>query len=407
MKSKNNITLVLSLIYFFDFAGLFLVLPIFAPVLLKSTGVLLSFDSSSFLRTLIFGALISTYGVAQFMSAPFLGSLSDTLGRKKILLWGLIIGFIGYILCGLSFDLNNLALLFIGRFLVGIASANTAVLHAYIADICAPAERPVYLGFLTAGGMLGMVVGPLMGGFFTEKSIASWFTLATPFWLVAFFFAILIGVLAFVQEQRSIEKKSFSPLEGFYNIIDALRRKNLRYILAIFFLFLLSTEGFFVAFPLYAVDEFGISRGVLGHIIALGGFMATLSVLLLNKFLSKKFSSSTLLIGLFIGLILSYLLVLIPDTQKGLYIPYALWGLIAILIWIHLLALALAHATDETQGKIMGVAQSLLSLSILLGPLLIGFFGSFHFSFGIWFCFFCALLSALLFIRKKNAFSSQ
>ena len=393
MDKKRLLIILFSIIYFIDFTGLFLVLPIFSPIFLNPTGILLPFYASQFIRTFVVGSLVATYGVAQFIAGPIIGELSDQYGRKKLLMCGLYIGLAGYIVCALSFTFNMLFLLYIGRILVGIASANAAILNAATSDISTEKDRAINLGYITGAAILGMAIGPLIGGILSEKSIAPWFGLSTPFWVIGFVFVCLILLMRIYEDTGEYKKREFHPLKGFVNIIDCFKQKNLSAVLLFTFFFVLSTESLFVAFPIFAVKKFATTQTQLGHIISIGGVMAALSATLINKRLSKRYSSEKIFKVALILLFITYFIFFAPSFEWGLYIPYALFGLTSLLVWNHSINMCASIATDETRGKVLGVTHSLLSLSIIIGPLIIGSLSYAHYNIAILICALFAIIS--------------
>src|SRR3989338_1245850 len=112
MGIKIRTILILAWIYFFEFAGIFFVLPIFAPVLLNPKGIFLPVEATHLTRTMTLGSLIAIEGLSQFFSGPILGDLSDHIGRKKVIFFGLCVGILAYLCSGLSFTFNHIWLLF-------------------------------------------------------------------------------------------------------------------------------------------------------------------------------------------------------------------------------------------------------------------------------------------------------
>ena len=108
-----------------------------------------------------YGVVTFVFGFANFFASPVLGTLSDSYGRRPVLL----IGFCGL---ALSFLLTALAtslwMLIVTRLVSGAMQANMSVSNAYVADITPPEERARRFGMLGAMFGLGFILGPVMGG---------------------------------------------------------------------------------------------------------------------------------------------------------------------------------------------------------------------------------------------------
>src|SRR3990167_145469 len=113
-------TLILT--FFLDNIGLFMVLPIYAPLLLDPNSTLLAPGVPEEWRTILIGSLVAIYGVGQLFGGPILGELSDQFGRKKILLSGLACLMVGNLFATYSLTTHQLWGLFVGRLLTGFAS---------------------------------------------------------------------------------------------------------------------------------------------------------------------------------------------------------------------------------------------------------------------------------------------
>src|SRR4249919_429751 len=114
------------------------------PVLPHIVG---QFTHSNDEQTLAFLAVTLTFGIANFVSSPILGALSDRFGRRPVLL----LGFAGL---ALSFFVTAAAtalwMLVAVRLVSGAMQANVAVANAYVSDITPPEERARRFGMLGA-----------------------------------------------------------------------------------------------------------------------------------------------------------------------------------------------------------------------------------------------------------------
>lgn len=136
MEKRKRTLLTVFLIVFIDLMGFGVVIP-----LMPLYGDLYHPSPT------VFGLLMATYSLMQFIFAPILGRFSDHYGRKPILLISLAGTVTGYILFGLQ---DTLLLLFVARAVNGIAGGNVATAQAVIADVTKPDERARGMGLIGA-----------------------------------------------------------------------------------------------------------------------------------------------------------------------------------------------------------------------------------------------------------------
>ena len=135
------------------------------------------------------GLLISTSAFLELLFGPIWGSVSDRVGRKPILLLGLL----GYSLSSLLFGLSTkLWMLFASRALSGIlSSATSSTALAYISDSTSERDRGGGMGALGAAIGLGLILGPAAGGWMGGSSLALPFFIAAGSSLLALLLAAL------------------------------------------------------------------------------------------------------------------------------------------------------------------------------------------------------------------------
>ncbi|MBX9685969.1 MAG: MFS transporter, partial [Candidatus Obscuribacterales bacterium] len=107
------------------------------------------------------GYLVMSYSLMQFFMTPFWGRLSDSVGRRPIMLVSLATSAIGYAIWGLA---GSLMMLFASRLIAGLGNANIAVAQAYISDVTKPEDRAKGMGLIGAAFGLGFTLGPAIGG---------------------------------------------------------------------------------------------------------------------------------------------------------------------------------------------------------------------------------------------------
>lgn len=128
--------------------------------------------------------LFSSYLLAQAVSTPLAGRLSDILGRKKLILAGVGLFLVGSVLCGAAWSMGALIA---GRVLQGLGAGTVMpVSQTIAADIYTLEERAKVQGYLASVWAVSSVVGPTLGGVFSEFLSWQWiFWINIPLCLVA------------------------------------------------------------------------------------------------------------------------------------------------------------------------------------------------------------------------------
>ena len=148
--------LVLFLVTMIDMIGFGIVIP-FLTYLVED----LTPDNQIANIGLWVGLLMTSYSAAQFLFSPFWGSLSDRIGRRPVLMVGLVGNTVFFTMFGLA---NSLVLALIARFLAGVFNGNLAVARAYIGDVSNSQQLATRMGIIGAAFGLGFTFGPFIGG---------------------------------------------------------------------------------------------------------------------------------------------------------------------------------------------------------------------------------------------------
>ena len=151
-----------------------LAMGIIIPVLPKLVVDFVRGDTQEAAR--IFGLFGTAFALMQFLFAPLQGILSDSFGRRPVILISNFGVGLDYVLMAMA---PTLGWLFAGRVISGIASASIATAYAYVADVTPVDRRAARFGLLGAAFGAGFVLGPALGGW--AGSISP----RLPFWIAA------------------------------------------------------------------------------------------------------------------------------------------------------------------------------------------------------------------------------
>jgi MFS family permease len=140
---------VLMITAFIDMVGTLMIIPLL-PFYAKEFGA----------NGLVVGLLVSSFAIAQLISAPMWGRFSDRYGRRPALMVGLGASAIAYVIFAYS---GTLWLLFLSRLVQGSGGGTVSVIQAYVADALKPEDRAKGLGWLSAATNAGVALGPVLG----------------------------------------------------------------------------------------------------------------------------------------------------------------------------------------------------------------------------------------------------
>jgi multidrug resistance protein len=187
--------LVLMVTAFIDMVGTLMIIPLM-PFYAKSFGA----------NGLMVGLLVSSFSIAQLLSAPIWGRFSDRYGRRPALIVGMTASAIAYVVFAYA---DSLWLLFLSRLVQGSGGGTVSVIQAYVADAVKPEERAKGLGWLSAATNAGVALGPVLGSASMTRfgSHAPGLLAATLCVLnIAFAFKFLVESRDMVEARSSVNK---------------------------------------------------------------------------------------------------------------------------------------------------------------------------------------------------------
>ena len=352
--------------------------------------------------------LMASYSLMQLIFSPILGRISDIYGRKKILVLCLIGSAISYFLLYFA---TNFALVLFARSVAGLFGSTTAIANAYVTETTSSANRSKGMGLIGAAFGLGLVFGPVIGGYFGGGDINN-IDYKTPFFF-AFLVAIISCILAYFiliePKKRNKQFISINFLDSFKDLIDLFKIPALLFLIILSFLITFSFAGFETTFALWTERAMNWASRQTGYAFTFTAlFVALIQGVFIGK-LTKKFGELKLLItSCFLMLVGLFFITL--SAQNLFYLTIAL-GILGISVGLgnpSLNSLLSKNLNKGIIGASFGVVQSVGSLARILSPLAMGnlfyFFGkNSPYNFGAFLMFISLLIFFYyFFILKKS-----
>jgi DHA1 family tetracycline resistance protein-like MFS transporter len=312
------------------------------------------------------GWLVGIFSLAQFFFGPIWGKVSDRVGRKPVLLFGLLGTVAGYMLMGLA---HSVLMLFVARLIDGISGANISAAQAYLADISTPENRAKAMGLLGAAFGMGFVFGPALGGWASVTfNYAAPMFIAAGLALVNFFFVMFCLPESHQPEARGKQRESIFP-----HLFDHVERRIYAWSLASYFLVIVGFSMMTAIFALLLLHRFGLDALHTGYILAGIGILGVIIQGGLIGRLVKRFGEGPLAFVGAVCMCIGLCGLAISPGMKWMFAATAVVGIGNSLLMPTLAALASRSAEAGWQGRALGVMQSSGSLARWVGPMMAGF----------------------------------
>ncbi|MHA7583320.1 MFS transporter [Paenibacillus vandeheii] len=361
LTRNRGALLLLMFNIFLVFTGIGLVVPIMPAYmdLLHITGFTV-------------GLLVAAFSFTQFLFSPIAGRWSDILGRKKIIVGGMLIFAVSEFMFGV---VNAPSLLFAARMLGGIGAAMIfPAVMAYTADITTEEERGRGMGLINAAITTGFIIGPGIGGYIADFGIRIPFYAAGIAGLLASIITLII-----LPESTRITGEQTKPVAGAAKVkgpgmvSQLLRsyREPYFFSLVIVFVMAFGLANYETVFSLFVDHKFGFTTKDIAFIITFGsiaGAVVQVSLIgwLLNRFGEKKVISVCLLfVAVFV------LLTLFVNTY---------WMILVVTFIVFLgmdilrpaISTQMSKLAEEQQGFVAGLNSAYTSLGNIAGPIVAG-----------------------------------
>jgi len=317
------------------------------------------------------GWLIGAYAACQLISGPLLGRMSDSTGRKPLLLVSQVGTLIGFIITAFA---PNLLILFLARMIDGATAGNLSLAQAYISDITKPEERAKSFGVIGIAFGIGFLIGPAVSGILAKSDYRY------PVFAAAGLSALSILATSVLLPKATPAKNDDArrlSLVAWGEYAKYFRDPRLATRLWQFLCFIFAFAMFTSGFPLFAERRllwhgapFGPEQT--GFVYAWAGFLGILTQGPALGIMVKKFGESTLNRIGFASYVVGYTVLGFAHSMPMLMVA-ATVSAFGQLIRPALTSLITKAAPKSEVGSVLGLQQSLTSVAQIAGPPFAGF----------------------------------
>lgn len=358
MKKKDHSLLFIFITIFIDITGLGIIIPVIPALITELINGSIS-EAAKYSGWLMF-----SYATLQFLFAPFLGGLSDQYGRRPVILLSLFGFGINYLVLALA---PNIIWLFLGRIFQGIMGASLTTASAYIADISTPDKKAQNFGLIGAAFGLGFILGPVIGGYLGQFGSRVPFIAAAAFTLINLIYGYFILPESLDKKnRRKFDIKRANPIG---TLMSLKRYPVISGLLICIVLFNIAQHATHSTWTFFTIEKFDWSEKLVGYSLGFIGLLAAIVQGGLIRVIIPKLGNIK---SVYFGMIFYILgLSLFAFAEEGwmvfaFAIPLSLGGISGPALQ----GIMTNKIPDDEQGEFQGGMTSLVSLTAIIGPLL-------------------------------------
>ncbi|MCI5812561.1 MAG: MFS transporter [Lactobacillus sp.] len=316
------------------------------------------------------GMMSSLFALVQFVASPIVGRMSDKMGRKPMLVWGLVV----FSLAEFVFAATSKLWLFdLSRAVDGLSAAMfVPTSMALAADITTRQQRAKVIGWLSAAFSGGLMLGPGLGGLLANISYKM------PFWVagVLGIISALIAVFALpADNQEVIQSTTEHPEEELVDSSWAQVKKMMTPALLVLFIMILVSAfglaGFESIYSLYVNQVHHFDLGTIAAVLTVNGVLSLILQVFLFDRLVIWFGEVKIIRWSFFISVIGTLIVIYDHSHWQLFVAtlivYEGFDMLRPAI-----TTLLTKMSEDNQGLLNGINMSLTSVGNIIGPLLSG-----------------------------------
>ncbi|MEW4369181.1 MFS transporter [Paenibacillus kandeliae] len=317
----------------------------------------------------ILGFMVAAFSISQLIFSPFSGRLSDRIGRKKLIIVGMLIFAVSEWLFAIAYAPT---LLFISRAIGGLGAALIMPsVMAYAADMTSNEERGSAMGFINAAITTGFIIGPGIGGLLAEYGIRVPFYAAAIAGLIAAIATLLLLPESLLPERRAQLAAQNNSGESLIHQLLYSYRKPYFLSLIIVFVAAFGLANYETVFSLFVDHKFGFTARDIAIIITFGSIAGAVVQATIFGWMMNRFGGQRLIIICLLASAVFILLTLFVHTYFLIFaVTFAVF--LAMDILRPAIGTQLSQIAGDEQGYVAGLNSAYTSLGNIAGPIVAG-----------------------------------
>lgn len=354
MFKNNKNLLIIALIMITNSLGYGIMIPILYSYSLR-------FGLTDFQN----GLLFAVFSFCQFVAAPFIGRLSDKYGRKPLLIFSLA-GTAGSLF--MTAFAPSAIFLFLARAFDGITSGNIPVASAVISDTTKPEDRAKGFGIIWASFGFGFVFGP------TISALTVGFGISMPFIIAGLIttLATVITIFFLPETNKHLGEVKKGKVFDLSKMARAITDENTGVVLLISFIYSIAFGILIFSFQPFAVKVLTLSAQTISILYTMFGVIGLVSQVIIIPRVVKRVGEKTATIQALFMSMLAFGAYFFSESLLTFVIISAIFGLSNAFINPVIQSLISKVTDQKSQGSVLGLNQSYVSLGMALGPIVGG-----------------------------------
>lgn len=359
MKASTRSFIPLLLIIFTYSMGYFLVFPVFFRLVLDNSTGMISPSLSPSVKYFFLSLCIGLDAFGYMIGAPVMGTLSDSIGRRKLLRLSLLVTLIGYTLPIIGILRSEIVWVFIGRLISGLASSSQSLAQTAVADISQGQQKATNFAMISIVMTVALLIGPPIGSYLSDNHLFTWFNEKTPFIVALVLVTSTLFLMRFYSDHNQKVNEEFRPtLKNLARAFhEAITTSNLRMLFMLFFLSQLGWAFFYQDIMLYLTHKFSFTLNGASLFMAYSGICMSIG-LILYKYIIRYVSLQLLLLLSLLTCTVSFVLWGITENSVFLYLIVIPGSVGAGLTQPTIMTLLSDSVRPEKQGWVLGFAAS-------------------------------------------------